>query len=241
MDKIHQIMKKKNTIIWDLDGTLMDTIVDLKNAVNHALRTNGMAERTLDEVRQFVGNGVRRLIELSVPEQMDRGRQDPQLFEKVFADFKGYYVEHCQDNTGLYDGIADVLRVLKQNGIRMAVVSNKLQQGVTELANSSVHTVGKSDSLRLVDYMDVAIGERPEIARKPAPDMVLKALDELGALKDDAVYIGDSEVDVATARNSGLPCISVLWGFRDIDFLKQHGADTFAAHPMDIISILNNS
>lgn len=230
-------MKKKNTIVWDLDGTLMDTIVDLKNAVNYALRINGMEERTLVEVRQFVGNGVRRLIELAVPESMERGKRNPELFEKVFTDFKSYYVEHCQDNTGLYEGIAEALKALKDKGIRMAVVSNKLQQGVTELANSEVHTVGKNDSLRLCDYMDVSIGERPEIARKPAPDMVVKALEELGAEKDEAVYVGDSEVDVLTARNSGLPCISVLWGFRSIDVLKEYGADTFVKHPIEIVSM----
>lgn len=230
-------MKKKTAIIWDLDGTLMDTLVDLKNAVNYALRTNGMEERTLNEVRQFVGNGVRRLIELAVPESMERGQQNPVLFEKVFTDFKDYYVQHCQDNTGLYEGISQALKALKQKGIRMAVVSNKLQRGVTELVNSEVHTVGKSEALRLADYMDVSIGERPEVARKPAPDMVLKALEELGVEKDEAVYIGDSEVDVITARNSGLPCISVLWGFRDEDLLKEYGAETFVKHPMDIVSM----
>lgn len=229
---------KYKTIIWDLDGTLMDTIEDLKNATNYALRVNGLCERTLDEVRQFVGNGVRRLIELSVPESMDRGRLNPELFEKVFADFKKYYVEHCQDNTGLYEGIADTLKTLKERGIRMAVVSNKLQQGVTELVHSEVHTVGKDDAVILADYMDVAIGECPEVARKPAPDMVIKALQELGVNREEAVYVGDSEVDVATARNSGLPCISVLWGFRDIDVLKKSGADTFVSHPKEIISFV---
>lgn len=230
-------MGRKNTIIWDLDGTLMDTIEDLKNAVNYALRSNGMNERTLDEVRQFVGNGVRRLMELAVPESLEGGRLNPELFERVLAEFRSYYVEHCQDNTGLYEGIADALKQLKEKGIRMAVVSNKLQPGVTELVNSTVHTVGKSDALRLCDYMDVAIGERPEVARKPAPDMVLKALEELGVERDEAVYIGDSEVDVATARNSGMDCISVLWGFRDIDLLKEHGADTFVKHPSEIVSM----
>lgn len=231
-------MKMKKAIIWDLDGTLMDTIEDLKNAVNYALRCNGMEERSLDEVRQFVGNGVRRLMELSVPESLDRGKKNPQLFEKVFDDFKSYYVQHCQDNTGLYEGIAETLKILKEKGFKMAVVSNKLQQGVTELVNSEIHTVGKNDKVRLCEYMDVSIGERPEIARKPAPDMVLKAIEELGINKEDAVYIGDSEVDVATARNSGLPCISVLWGFRDIEVLKEHGADTFVKHPIEIVSLL---
>lgn len=230
----------KNTIIWDLDGTLMDTLEDLKNAVNHALRTNGMEERTLNEVRQFVGNGVRRLMELAVPESMEKGQRNPELFEKVFADFKSYYVEHCQDNTGLYDGIADALKALRKKGIRMAVVSNKLQQGVSELVNSQIHTVGKNDTLRLCDYMDVSIGERPQIARKPAPDMVLRALEELGEEKENAVYIGDSEVDIATARNAGLQCISVLWGFRDIAVLKAHGAEIFVKHPMEIVTMIES-
>lgn len=230
-------MQNKNTIIWDLDGTLMDTIEDLKNAVNYALRNNGMEERTLNEVRQFVGNGVRRLIEQAVPESMNKGKCNPELFEKVFADFKSYYVLHCQDNTGLYEGIAEALKALREKGIRMAVVSNKLQQGVTELVNSEIHTVGKNDALRLCDFMDVSIGERPEVARKPAPDMVLKALEELGVEKDEAIYVGDSEVDVLTARNSGLPCISVLWGFREKDILKKHGADTFVTHPREIVSM----
>lgn len=228
---------RKKAIIWDLDGTLMDTIEDLKNSVNYALRTNGMQERTLSEVRQFVGNGVRRLMQLAVPEFIVREKDNSEVFEKVFDDFKSYYVQHCQENTGLYDGIAESLKALKEKGIRMAVVSNKLQQGVTELVNSEIHTVGKNDAVRLCDYMDVSIGECPEVARKPAPDMVLKALEELGVDKDDAVYIGDSEVDVATARNSGLPCISVLWGFRDINLLKKHGADTFVKHPIEIVSM----
>lgn len=229
---------EKKAIIWDLDGTLMDTIEDLKNAVNYALSINGMQTRTLDEVRRFVGNGVRRLVELAVPESMERGKKDMELFEKVFADFKSYYVAHCQDNTGLYEGIADTLDILKRRGFKMAVVSNKLQQGVTELVNSYIRTVGKNDAIRLSDFMLVSIGEHPEVARKPAPDMVLKAIEELGVTKEETVYIGDSEVDVATARNSGLSCISVLWGFRDKNFLQEHGADTFASNPHEIVTLL---
>lgn len=220
------------TIIWDLDGTLMDTLQDLMLSVNHALRLNGMPERTLEEVRQFVGNGVRRLMELSVPQ----GEENP-LFQKAFADFKSYYVLHCQDHTGLYPGIASTLQELKAKGIRMAVVSNKLQQGVTELVNSRVRTVGTEDYICLKDYFDVAIGERPEVARKPAPDMVEKALEEMGVSKEGTVYVGDSDVDIATARNAGLPCISVLWGFRDRDFLLRHGAEMFIERPEKIFTI----
>lgn len=223
-------MTKYKTIIWDLDGTLMDTLVDLMQAVNYALRLNEMPSRSLDEVRQFVGNGVRRLIALSVP----AGTSD-ELTEKVLADFKSYYVEHCQDNSGLYAGMLSTLQALKQRGVRMAVVSNKLQKGVTELCESRVKTLDTGELICMMDYMDVAIGERPEVARKPAADMVFKALEEMGIDKNDVVYVGDSDVDIATARNAGLPCISVLWGFRDKEFLLQHGATTCIATPQEIL------
>lgn len=214
-------MKKKN-IIWDLDGTLLDTLKDLYLATNHALTEHGMPERTFEEVRQFVGNGVRRLMVLSVP----NGDNNPK-FEDTFASFKSYYVEHCMDNTGLYPGIGETLKELKARGYHMAIVSNKLQAGVTELHESFFK-----------DTIEVAIGERPDVRRKPEPDMVHLAMKELGATTDDSVYIGDSEVDVATGRGAGLPCISVLWGFRTKDELLQHGATTFVATPQEIIRLL---
>jgi len=216
-------MKQKiTTIVWDLDGTLMDTLQDLSDATNHALRQFGMPEHSIDEIRQYVGNGVRRLIQLAVPE----GEKNPQ-FENVFAEFKAYYMVHCKDHTCLYDGIAETLKCLKTLGYRMAVVSNKLQSGVDELYE-----------VYFKDSIEVAIGECPEVARKPAPDMVWKALDRMGVAREEAVYVGDSDVDVATAKNSGLPCISVLWGFRDKGFLLDHGATTFVEKPADIISHL---
>ena len=221
---------KYRTIIWDLDGTLMDTLHDLMNSVNYALEKHGMPVRTYQEIRNFVGNGVKRLVELSVPD----GLNNP-TFEEVFADFKSHYIVHCQDQTGLYDGIAETLEELKARGIRMAVVSNKLQSGVTELFESQVRTVGKEETICLKDYIEVAIGERPEMARKPAADMVNRAFEEMGLDKENAVYIGDSEVDLATARNSGLPCISVLWGFRDKDYLKEQGATVFVETPLQIL------
>lgn len=210
------------TIIWDLDGTLMDTLQDLHEAVNHALAQFGMPQRTLEQIRWSVGNGVRKLVILSVPEG-ENNRQ----FEAVFAEFKRYYMVHCQDHTGLYPGIAELLKELKQNGVRMAVVSNKLQSGVDELYN-----------VWFKDTIEVAVGERPEMQRKPAPDMVNFALKQLNIDKENAVYIGDSDVDLATAHNSGLPCISVLWGFRDKAFLEQHGATCFAEKPADILSLI---
>lgn len=212
-----------------MDGTLLDTLEDLYLATNHALSTFHMPERTLDEVRMFVGNGVRNLMIRAIP----NGEQNPD-FEACFSEFKTYYMQHCQDHTGLYPGIKETLQALKAQGIRMAVVSNKLQAGVTELFNTYFR-----------DTMEVAIGEREGIRRKPYPDMVNLALQEMGlgskrqclVTKEDAVYIGDSDVDLATARNSGLPCISVLWGFRDKDFLLAHGATTFINKPQDLLTL----
>ena len=209
-------------IVFDLDGTLLDTLEDLAAATNWALRKHEMPERSLDEVRQFVGNGVRRLIERAVPEGTDAP-----LFEQTFADFKAYYVDHCQERTRLYDGIPQLLQSLKQRGVRMAIVSNKLQAGVDELYRQYFS-----------DTVEVAIGERPGMQRKPAPDMVQLALRELGVEESAAVYVADSDVDLLTARNSHLPCISVLWGFRDRDFLLQHGATQLVRRPEEILQII---
>lgn len=211
-------------VIFDLDGTLLNTLDDLAAATNWALRQNDLPERTTDEVRQFVGNGVRRLVERAVPDGSDAS-----LVERVFADFKRRYVAHCQDRTCLYPGIADMLHALKARGHRLAIVSNKLQAGVDELYQRYFsHSV------------EVAIGERPGIARKPAPDMVNAALAALGIDRTGAIYVGDSDVDLLTAHNSGLPCISVLWGFRDKDFLLAHGATTLAETPADVLRLLTN-
>lgn len=213
---------KYKYIIWDLDGTLLDTLQDLADATNYALRTYGMKERSIDEIRMFVGNGVRNLIIRAVPD----GEANA-LFDNVFNTFKDYYILHCQDSTSLYPGIRETLATLKAEGYRMAIVSNKLQKGVTELYDIWFQNV-----------IDVAVGERENVRRKPEPDMVEIAMKELGAQMEEAVYIGDSDVDIATARNAHLPCISVLWGFRDRDFLTAHGATTFAHEPKDILRMV---
>lgn len=214
--------QKIDTVIFDMDGTLLDTLADLADAVNYALRACHMPERTIDEVRAFVGNGVRRLLELSVPEGFENPR-----FEEVFAKFKEYYAIHCNDKTKAYDGILPLLRELDRQGYALAIVSNKLDSAVKEL-----------NEIYFEGIVKVAIGEVEGVAKKPAPDMVEKALRELGKAKETSVYVGDSDVDLMTARNSGLPCISVLWGFRDEAFLKEHGAERFAKVPADIRKIL---
>ena len=211
--------QKFKTVIFDLDGTLLNTLNDLAASTNHALLTNGMAERSIDEVRQFVGNGVRLLIERAVEPGTDKATID-----RVFADFKTHYMHHSLDTTRPYDGIMDMLHELHHRGIRIAVVSNKLYAATRKLCHHF-----------FADTVEVAIGEKEGIRRKPSPDTVIEAMLELGVDKADAVYVGDSDVDIATAKNCGMPCISVLWGFRDKDFLIEHGAQTFVSHPSELL------
>lgn len=209
-----------DTYIFDLDGTLLSTLGDLAASTNYALRTNGMPERTVDEVRQFVGNGVKKLMERAIPD----GTLNPK-FDKTYADFRRHYMEHNLDTTRPYDGIMPLLEELHRRGKKVAVVSNKFYAATQELCR---HFFGE----RLVP---VAIGEREDIRKKPAPDTVLEAMRQLGVTADGTVYIGDSDVDIETARNSGMPCISVLWGFRDRDFLLGHGATTLVERPEEIL------
>ena len=210
-----------NTYIFDLDGTLLDTITDLAASCNYALRTHGMPEHSVDDVRRFVGNGVRKLMERAIP----HGAENPD-FEATFATFREHYMHHSLDTTQPYPGIPEVLADLKARGCRLAVVSNKMMAATVELCRHF-----------FLDTIEVAIGEHEAegIRKKPAPDTVFAALRELGVEKDRAVYVGDSDVDVQTAANSGLPCISVLWGFRDRDFLIQHGAKTFISAPSELL------
>jgi len=217
-------MKGRKTLVFDLDGTLLDTLQDLCLSTNHALSQCGYPERSLDEVRAFVGNGVSKLIERAMPAE---ATHHPEAFDRCFSIFKQHYVQHCQDHTAPYPHIGELLAELKQRNYRMAIVSNKLQAGVTELCEAWFG-----------DTVSVAIGESPDVQRKPAPDMVEKALVQLGADKSDAIYIGDSDVDLQTAANAGLPCISVLWGFRTRDFLQGQGAKLFVETPPDILKIL---
>ncbi|MCI7786914.1 MAG: HAD family hydrolase [Prevotella sp.] len=211
-------MHKYKTYVFDLDGTLLSTLTDLAASCNYALRHNGMPERTIDEVRMFVGNGVKKLMERAIPD----GLANP-LFEQTFADFRQHYMRHNLDTTAPYPGIMDMLEQLKAEGKNIAVVSNKFYAATRELCR---HFFG--------DLVPVAIGEREDIRKKPAPDTVIEALRELGASNDGAVYIGDSDVDIMTARNSGMPCVSVLWGFRDKQFLLEHGATTLIQTPAEL-------
>ena len=209
------------TYVFDLDGTLLDTLGDLAASTNYALRTHGMPEHSLDDVRRFVGNGVRVLMERAVPQ----GAENPQ-FEAAFQTFRTHYMQHSLDTTKPYDGILETLEALNAEGCRLAVVSNKMMAATQELCRHFFR-----------DTIEVAIGEHEAqgIRKKPAPDTVNEAFRQLGVGKERAVYVGDSDVDILTARNSGLPCINVLWGFRDRDFLIQHGAETFISAPSELL------
>ena len=221
-ERIRLKMSRFKTVIFDLDGTLLDTLEDLTDAVNYALGAYKMPQRTIEEIRSFVGNGVRNLMLQAVPD----GEENPD-FQEIFALFKEYYGEHCNDKTGPYHGVLDLMKELKKQGYVMGIVSNKIDSAVKEL-----------NSMYFADYIQVAIGEKEGVQRKPAPDTVFAALQELEKEKESAIYIGDSEVDFATAKNAGIPCVSVLWGFRDREFLEKCGADMFAETPMDVLRFL---
>ena len=210
------------TYIFDLDGTLLDTLGDLASSVNYALRMHRMPEHSIDDVRRFVGNGVRKLMERAIPEGAENSD-----FEVTFATFRQHYMAHSLDTTKPYEGIPETLEALKAKGCHLAVVSNKMMAATQDLCRHF-----------FPDTIEVAIGENEAagIRKKPAPDTVFEALRQLGVGQEGAVYVGDSDVDIETARNSGLPCISVLWGFRDRDFLLQHGAKTLISSPSELLS-----
>lgn len=222
---IFRMMKDYDAYIFDLDGTLLDTLGDLAASVNHALRLHGLPEHNMDDIRRFVGNGVGKLVERAVPDGTASS-----MFAAVLDDFKAYYSQHNMDLTVPYPGIMDMLGRLRRKGKRMAVVSNKFDAATKSLCRHFFH-----------GYIDVAIGESEGVRRKPAPDTVVEALRQLygsdirkSPSAPRIVYIGDSDVDIATAQNSGLPCVSVLWGFRDKAFLAAHGAETFIASADEI-------
>ncbi len=207
--------------IFDLDGTLLDTLDDLTDAVNHAMEAHGFPCRTREEVRNFIGNGVGMLIRRAAP----TGTAEDILAEAL-AKFKAFYAENCRCKTAPYAGIMDLLEELRARDVVIAVASNKFDAAVRALCE---HYFG--------DRVEVAVGEDIErgIRRKPAPDSVEEVLRRLGGRKEDAVYIGDSDTDIKTAQNAGIPCISVTWGFRDEIFLREMGARVFAREPMDVV------
>ena len=206
----------KTAILFDLDGTLLDTLGDLHASTNAVLASFGYPERTIDEVRRFVGNGARVLIEQAVP------AGEGHRVEEVLAAFQTYYAAHCDILTRPYPGIPELLTCLGAQ-YPLAVVSNKPDRAVKELASIYFPTL-------------YARGESTDCPRKPAPDMVFAAMKALGA--DRCVYVGDSEVDVLTAKNAGVPCVAVTWGFRDVDTLRTAGAEYFCHNAADLPQII---
>lgn len=212
-----------DTVIFDMDGTLLDTLEDLQDGVNAGLARCSYPPRTLEEVRGFVGNGVRKLMELAVPE----GTSDVNL-EICLEAFKEFYALHWQDKTAPYDGILELLDALREKGIQTAVLSNKYDEAVLQLAKD--YFPGK---------FDVARGQRDGFPLKPAPDSVFAILEELGVEKEQAIYVGDSEVDMKTAANAGLVSVGVTWGFRDRTLLAEKGASYIIDAPQQLLEVLD--
>lgn len=211
------------SVLFDLDGTLLDTLGDLTAAMNRTLTRHGLPERTRQQMRAALGNGARQLMELSVPAGTDGA-----LFETLLAEYNADYAAHCRIETAPYPGVDALLRQLHTQGRKLAIVSNKPDEAVRALRAEF-----------FADTVPIAVGEKQGIRRKPAPDTLLAALAQLGAERTSTVYVGDSEVDIATARAAGLPCISVLWGFRDRDLLEQAGAQQFAADTGELAGLLD--
>ena len=210
----------KNAAVFDMDGTILNTLDDLMDSTNFALKNNGLKERSLEEIRFFVGNGIQKLIERAVPQGTSK-----EVFEKVFADFKSHYKIHCADKTSYYVGIPSVIQTLRKMGVKTAVVSNKADFAVQELVE--VYFKG---------LFDVALGEKTGVSKKPSPDMVNAALSVLGVEKEAAFYIGDSDVDFETAKNSSLDFIGVSWGFRGRKFLENLGAKNIIDSPEELLN-----
>jgi len=210
------------TVIFDLDGTLLNTLQDLVDSVNFSLYAHNFPKRTLSEIRMFLGNGYKYLISHAVPENTPESK-----IAEVSDTFKSYYQEHCLDTTKPYAGIREMLQELKKKGIKMAIVSNKGNDAVQELTQRFFE-----------ELIPIAVGESAKVRRKPSPDTVWAAMQQLGSEKSESVYVGDSEVDFETAKNAGIPCISCSWGFRDESFLQKIGVTTIIHQPAELLTSL---
>lgn len=218
-------MKTYNTVIFDLDGTLLNTLEDLRDSVNVIMESYKWPIHSLEQVRSYVGNGLGKLMECAIPE----GKENVQ-FEEAFGEFKKYYTAHCRIKTKPYDDVLWLIQQLSEKGFQQAIVSNKNDGAVKEL-----------NEIYFSKYISVAIGDRPGARRKPAPDSVFTALEQLGSSREEAVYIGDSDVDYATAKNSGLPCILVSWGFRDRKLLDSFGDAQVVDSCQEILDLLTGN
>ncbi len=213
---------KIDTIIFDLDGTLLDTLDDLTASVNHCMVKYGYPAYDRSQVRDMVGNGIYVLMERALP----GGQNDP-FYPASTKDFPEYYKQHMLDQTKPFSGILPMLQALKEHHYKLAIVSNKFDAAVKSLNQDFFSK-----------YISIAIGESPQISKKPAPDTVLQAMKELQSLPDSCIYVGDSEVDIKTAANANIPCISVNWGFKTTEFLKKHGATDIVSSPKELLNVI---
>ena len=198
-----------DTIIFDLDGTLLNTLEDLMDSVNFALERQGFPLRNLEEIRSFVGNGIRVLMERAVPKDVI----GTDTFEVCFKDFNDYYKVHMEDKTAPYDGINEMLKNIKKAGFKTAIVTNKVDYAAQELCN------------RLFPEIDLVVGSVDDRPNKPAPDGAFYAIDTLGSKAENTIFVGDADTDILTAKNAGLKSIGVLWGFRDREIIEAEGAE----------------
>lgn len=211
-----------DTVIFDLDGTLLNTLEDLADCVNHTMKVFGYPERTIDEVRRFVGNGIGLLVKRAVPDYVD-----DEQYKTVFNEFKNYYTANCQVKTRPYDGILRLINELHQKGIKLAIVTNKNQMAVNELNKKYFNGI-----------INVAVGDNGVRERKPSPEPIKEALKLLNSKAENTIYVGDSEVDVTTAKNAGLFGVCVTWGFRDKEQLVSSGGEHFIDKPEELVSYL---
>jgi haloacid dehalogenase superfamily, subfamily IA, variant 1 with third motif having Dx(3-4)D or Dx(3-4)E len=213
---------KYNTVIFDLDGTLLNTLDDLRDSLNEILIRKGFDARSVEEVRRFVGNGVRNLVRLSVPE----GCSEDEV-TVILDEFKEHYKHNMQNKTRPYNGIMELLLDMNRFNYKIAIVSNKFDSAVKELANTYFGNL-----------VPVAIGETSQIRRKPAPDSIFTAVRELGSDLEHTIMVGDSETDIRTAKNAGIPCIGVTWGFRCREVLRSEGADYLIDTPRELLTLI---
>lgn len=210
---------KYELAIFDLDGTILNTLDDLADSLNHVLSQHGFPQHTADEVRMMVGNGILNLIKRALPNNTEQA-----TVEAVYADFNAYYKLHSADKTKPYNGITDMLEQLKANGVKLAVVSNKADYAVQDLCKKYFGGI-----------FDAVAGEKTGVPKKPAPDSVNSILSKLGTERKKSVYIGDSDVDLQTAANAEMDCIAVNWGFRDEKLLRENGAEVIVSSPNEIV------
>ncbi len=211
-----------DTIIFDLDGTLLNTLEDLMDSVNYALERQGFPLRNIEEIRSFVGNGIRLLVERAVPQEV----VGTDTFEVCFKDFNDYYKVHMEDKTAPYDGINEMLKNIKKAGFKTAIVTNKVDYAAQELCN------------RLFPEIDLVVGSVDDRPNKPAPDGAFYAIDALGSKVENTIFVGDADTDILTAKNAGLPSIGVLWGFRDREIIEAEGAEYIVETVNDLEKLL---